>query len=134
MRLSSFFATFALLAGLVVVAVPSVTSQALAHSGDCNSGRMCGWVDANYAGARQETNNFRDGLGSFNDTYSSLYNRKTETAWFSTGSNCTGHLRSYSAGEKEDDLSSWWVDDNDEFSSVHSDTYKNYGSHCPYNP
>lgn len=58
--------------------------EASAAQFDCPNGKICGWVDSNYVGARQDTINFRNDLGAaFNNKYSSAFNRTSgnRTGW-----------------------------------------------------
>lgn len=125
--LRSALAGLALTVGLVVLmAIP-----ASAASSDCPSGKMCGWIDKDYASSRQDTSNYRETLGSFNDEYSALYNRASSTSWWSRDSYCGSSVYYLTSGSKIPNLDSfWWWDFNDEISSVHRDYYFGSHAHC----
>jgi len=129
-------AALALLLGLIGLAstIPPADSGASAPISavdDCPAAKMCGWKHANFGGSMQATSNYRESLGSFNDEYSSLMNRSSQSAWFSEHSNCGGQVTWLRSGHMITNLnSSWWWDQNDEISSVHRDHYYNAHSHC----
>ena len=82
-------------------------------------------------GGLQITNGFKETLGSFNDEYSSLMNRTSDTAWFSEHSHCGGHQTWVRAGDEDTNLDNgWWFDQNDEISSVHRDNVFSSHAHC----
>ena len=98
---------------------------------DCPDMSFCGWYDKQFQNDRQDTFRFREELGSFHDDYSSVRNRMDSPAWVSHNTYCGGHTDMYDPGESDNDLSTWWFDDNEEYDSVHGDSfYVEHSEHC----
>ncbi len=121
-RILAVIIAFAGLLGVSQLVSPadSEANEPITDTHDCPADRMCGWQHAHFAGDRQATEHFRENVGFANDEYSSLMNRKNESAWFSEHSHGGGNQTWVRARHQKSNLDNpWWWDQNDEISSVH---------------